>query len=433
MSKKIWYMVSIMLIAAMLLVACGPSNTGGNEVAPENTGGEEAAPAEEAPAEEAPAEEAAPVEEEPMEMEPVTVTVWHSLKDTETEGFNTIMAAFQAEHPNVTFDVLFVPFDDLRNKYETAAATGGGPDLLIGGDDWGPPLFDALLVADVSDVAVENINAAAMNVGTYKEAQVGLPYVLKGVLLYRNTAVQAEAAADFDDLVAKAAAATVDDTFGALLEIGAFFSYGHLYAQGGALMTPAGDPAFNTAEGVAWLNQLAKFQEMGADSWYNDNDINLFKEGKVGWVIDGSWNLGDFSASLGDDLAIDAWPTGLSGFVQTGMIYLNANSTGDNADTAKAFMGFLLSAEAQAAFYAADDAFIPSNTTVEVTDPLRLQALDAFADGVGWIVLPEMGAYWGPMETAILSVVNEGADPAAVLQAAEESVLPAIEEIRAGQ
>jgi arabinogalactan oligomer/maltooligosaccharide transport system substrate-binding protein len=366
------------------------------------------------------------------EIDPVTITLWHSLKVTETEGLNNIMSAYQEQNPNVSFEVLFVPFDDLRNKFETAAATGEGPDLLIGADDWGPPMFNAQLVADISDVDASEINAAALSVGQYKSAQVGLPYVLKGVVLYRNKAVQSEAATDFADMVAKAEAATSGDTFGALLEVGAFFSYGHLYAGGGALMTAEGDPAFNTAEGVAWLEQLGTFVELGADSWYGDNDINLFKEGKVGWVIDGTWNLGDFSAALGDDLAIDPWPAGLSGFVQTGAIYLNFNTTGDTATAAKDFLGYLMTSEAQADFYAADGAFIPSNVNVEVDDPLRLAALEAFSDGVGWIVLPEMGGYWGPMETAIRSYLDEGTDPAEALQTAEDSVTPAIEEIRGG-
>lgn len=390
MTKKTWSLLGILVVAMLLLTACGG---GGQAVSGK-------------------------------------IILWHSLKDTETAGLNTIIENFKVENPDTEFEVLFVPFDDLRNKYETAAATGGGPDLLIGGDDWGPPMYDALLIADVSDVDVSDINEAAMNVGSYKDVQVGLPYVLKGVVLYRNQSIIAEPAGSFAELKDAAEAATSGDTYGALLEIGAFFSFGHLYGLGGALMTPEGDPAFNTAEGVAWLEMLQDFKALGADNWYNDNDINLFKEGKVGWVIDGTWNLGDFSNSLGDDLVIDPWPTNMSGFVQTGMIYLNANTTGDNLAAAKAFMGYLLSAESQAAFYEADGAFIPSNTTVEVTDPLRNQALEAFSGGTGWIVIPEMGAYWGPTETAILSVLEGEAEPAGSLVAAEEAVNAALVDIR---
>lgn len=394
MTKKSWSLIGILLVAMLLLSACG----GGGA-------------------------------------EPVSgkIVLWHALKDTETAGLNTIIENFKVDNPDTEFEVLFVPFDDLRNKFETAAATGGGPDLLIGGDDWGPPMFNALLIQDVSDVEVSDINEAAMSVGQYKGAQVGLPYVLKGVVMYRNQSIIAEPASNFADLKDKAEAATSGDTFGALLEIGNFFSFAHLYALGGALMTPEGDPAFNTPEGVAWLEMIKDFYALGADAWYTDNDINLFKEGKVGVVIDGTWNLGDFSNSLGDDLVIDPWPSDMSGFVQTGMIYLNANSTGDNLEASKAFMAYLLSADAQSAFYEADGAFIPSNTTVEVTDPLRNQALAAFEGGTGWLVLPEMGAFWGPTETAMKTALETDDDLATLLSTAEQAVIDAVAEIRAGQ
>lgn len=405
MKNKLFGLLALLVIASLVLAACG---------------GTPAAPAADQPAADAPTPDET-VADPPAE--PVTITLWHSLKDSETAGLTQIINAFTATNSNVTFDILFVPFDDLRNKFETAAATGEGPDLLIGADDWGPPMFDALLIADVSDVPTDNVNAAALAVGQYNGAQVELPYVLKGVVLYRNTAIQPEPASSWEDLKAKAEAATSGDTYGALLEIGNFFSFAHIYGLGGALMNADGTPAFNTEAGAAWLAMLADFKALGADSWYTDNDINLFKEGKVGWVIDGTWNLASFTESLGADLAIDPWPAGMSGFVQTGAIMLSANTDEMTASYAKDFMGFLLGAEAQALFYASDDAFIPSNSTVAVDDPLRNQALIAFGDGTGWIVLPAMGSYWGPTETLIKSVIDEGADPVEALNAAEQAVI----------
>src|SRR5690606_30874039 len=181
-------------------------------------------------------------------------------------------------------------------------------------------------------------NEAALSVGQYNGAQVMLPYVLKGVVLFRNIAIQPEPASSWDDLVATAQAATSGDTYGALIEVGSFFSYGHLYGLGGALMNADGSPAFNTPQGIEWLEQQLTAVELGADAWYNDNDVALFKEGKAGWIVDGTWNLGDLAASLGDDLAIDAWPAGMSGFVQTGAIFLNYNAEGARAAAAKDFI-----------------------------------------------------------------------------------------------
>jgi len=41
-----------------------------------------------------------------------------------------------------------------------------------------------------------------------------------------------------------------------------------------------------------------------------------------------------------------------------------------------------------------------------------------------------MNAYWAPMQTALLSVFDEGADPAEALTQAEESIRAAVEDIR---
>ncbi len=54
----------------------------------------------------------------------------------------------------------------------------------------------------------------------------------------------------------------------------------------------------------------------------------------------------------------------------------------------------------------------------------------AFEEGVNYPVIPEMNAYWGPMETAMRSVFDEGVDPRTALQNAYESIINAVAEMR---
>jgi maltose-binding protein MalE len=362
-----------------------------------------------------------------------TITLWHAWKESEIVALNEVIAAFQAEYPDVKFDVLYVPFEDLRGKYETAAATGGGPTVLIGAADWGPALFDAELVADVSGFAttefLRTINAAALGAVKYKGALVGLPQTIKGVVMYRNTSIIAAAPATFDDLVAAAKAATQGDVVGADLEYGFFFAAAHLNGVGGLLMNDKGDPLFNDEKGVEWLNLLNSFKEAGPTEYYTDNDVNLFKAGKAGIIIDGTWNMTALAEAIGaDNLAIDPWPKSLSGYVQTENIYLNANASGDDQAASWKFMEFFLSPEAQALLVKAGH--IPAVAGVEIADPLLRQAVEAFAGGTAFPVIPEMGAYWGPMDTALKSVFDEGANPAAALQQAYNSVVAKVAEMR---
>jgi arabinogalactan oligomer/maltooligosaccharide transport system substrate-binding protein len=265
----------------------------------------------------------------------------------------------------------------------------------------------------------------------YKDAIVGLPLGLKGVVLFRNQAIVPEAPTDFEDLVAKATAATAGDVVGADLERGFFFSAAHLNGLGGQLMSPEGDPLFNDEKGVEWAELLNRFTEAGPAEYYTDNDINLFKQAKAGMIIDGSWNMNDIAVAIGEDnLKVDLWPAGMSGYVQNDNIYMGANSEGDNQSATWALMKYLLTPDAQKLISENNKGYIPSVAGVEVPDRLRQEVVAAFEGGTAFPVIPEMGAYWGPMDTALKSVFDQGSDPAGALTAAEEAINAAIVEIR---
>ena len=428
MKKSLFSLLALLVVLSLIVTACGPTAEPTQPPAAEPTT-EEAAP--EATAEEPVAEPT--VEEEAMPALAGTITLWQSWKEEEIAVLNKVIEAFQGMYPDVQFDVLYVPFDDLRGKFETAAATGGGPTVLIGAADWGPALYDAELVADVRGFTnapfLASINEAALGAVKYKGALIGLPETIKGVVMFRNTDIIAEAPATFDDLVAAAQAATQGDVVGANLERGFFFSAAHLDGIGGQLMDRDGNPMFNDEKGVEWLNLLNSFSDAGPTEYYTDNDVNLFKAARAGIIIDGTWNMAGLAEAIGaDKLAIDPWPTPMSGYVQTENIYLGTNVEGDDQAASWAFMEFFLSPEAQALLTEAGH--IPAIAGVEVTDPLMSQAVTAFAGGAAFPVIPEMGAYWGPMDTALQSVFDEGADPAAALSQAYNSVSAAVAEIR---
>ncbi|MDH7486195.1 MAG: extracellular solute-binding protein [Anaerolineae bacterium] len=423
MKKTVWVLVALVVVAGLPVAGCARATPQPTPVP---------VPVEEKAPEPTAVPEAAGLKS--------TVTLWHAWNENEIESLNDVIAAFQAGNPGVQFDVLYVPFDELSGRFETAAAAGGGPALLIGAAGWGPAFYDAGLIADVGGMAGEafrrTINPAALSAVRYKGALVGLPQAVKGVVMYRNKNIIAEAPATFEELVAAARAATVGDTVGADLEYGFFFAAAHLDGIGGALMDENGDPLFNDARGVEWLNLLNSFKEAGPTEYYTDNDVSLFRAGKAGIIIDATWNMAGLARAIGaQNLAIDPWPAygdgHLSGYVQTENIYMSANAVGDAQAAAWAFMEFFLSPQAQALL--ADPAkagHIPAVLGVEVADPLIAQAAAAFAGGVPFPLIPEMDAYWEPMDTALRSVLDEGADPTAALQRAFDSITAAIAEIR---
>jgi len=431
MSKKLWSLISITLIAAMLLAACGTPTPAQPTKPVVETKIVEATTAPEATTK--------PPEAMPTEVKPTfagKITLWHGWKENEIASLNDVIAAFQAKYPDVQFDVLYVPFDDLRGKFETAAATGAGPTVLIGASDWGPALFDASLVADLKGMAttdfLQTINPAALKAVNYREALIGLPETLKGVVMFRNKKIIANAPATFDELVTAATAATQGDVVGADLERGFFFSAGHLLGMGGQLMDDKGNPLFKDISGIQWIDFLKRFSEAGPTEYYTDNDVNLFKAGKAGIIIDGTWNGASLAEAIGaDNLVVDPWPKKMSGFVQTENIYVSANVTGDDQKVAWEFLKFFLSPDAQALLADPKKAgHIPSVTGVNVTDPLLKQEVIAFEGGVAFPVIPEMGAYWGPMDTALKSAFDQGTDSVAAISKAYNDVSAAVATIK---
>jgi ABC-type glycerol-3-phosphate transport system substrate-binding protein len=369
-----------------------------------------------------------------------TITLWYSWDDPYAPALLRRIAAFQKLYPEVQFDVLYVPGLDLRSSFEAAAAEGGGPTLLIGPAEWGPPLYDKGWLAEMdppSDL-LNTLNPAGVQAARYKDVLVGLPLHIKGVVLYRNKTIIPKAPASFEELVNLSKAATQGDILGADLDRGFFFSAGHLYGLGGKLMTPDGEPAFNNEKGIAWLNLLSSFDQAGPTEYFTDNDLNLFKAGRVGLIIDGTWNRNDLAEAIGpENLAIDQWPLygdgTLSGFVQSENIFLTAQAQGEDKSVSQMFAEFLLSPESQNAL--AEVGYIPvinaspvnpAYTKLDIPDSLVFQAMQAMVDGAAYPVNPELSLYTSPMDIALKSVFYEGVAPAQALQTASDAISEAV-------
>ncbi len=365
------------------------------------------------------------------------VSLWYSWNESETEALVEVIENFQALHPKVKFDVLYVPFDDLEAKYESAVEEQSGPSILLGPAQWGPSLFDKDNIQDiskfVSNELLLSINPAAIDEVRYRSGLIGLPYAMEGVLLFRNKELISEAPVTYDELVADSLAATQGGEVGAYLDRGVFFSGAHLNGIGGQLADKDGNPSFNNEKGIEWLGLLESFEGAGPTEFNGNQDIELFKEGKVGFIIEGSWNTALFAEAIGSEsLSIDPWPeyrTGhLSGYIQTENLYLNANLQEPDHLLAMAFLEFFLKRGTQLTL--SKVGFIPAISDTQVIDPFIQQAMQAFDLGTAYPVFPDVGVYWQPIEEAMVSVFDGDVDPGLALQQANDIIMSRLEEMR---
>jgi arabinogalactan oligomer/maltooligosaccharide transport system substrate-binding protein len=366
-----------------------------------------------------------------------TISIWHSWDEPQVPTLVQAIADFQASYSDVQFDVLYVPIQDLQARFEADAREGGGPAILIGPAEWGPHLYDSGLLADLTpdmDTELQNrLNPAALGEGQYHGAMIGLPYTIQGVVLYRNRDLIQKLPATFNEAITLAQLATQGDRVGAIFERSFFFSGAHLLGIGGQWMDANGDPDFVDERGLAWVELLRSFELAGATEFQNDRDLEAFKNGTVGYIIDGTWNMNALAEAIGaGSLGIDPWPAveggNLSGFVQAQDLFLNAAVSEETHLAAWKFMEYFLSPKVQSAL--AQTGEIPAANGVDVGDPLMAQAMSALSGGSAYPIDPAFSVYETPMNVA-LRTIFEGTDPNAALQAASDSIAKKLNELRA--
>jgi ABC-type glycerol-3-phosphate transport system substrate-binding protein len=363
-----------------------------------------------------------------------TISIWHSWDEASVPALVQIISEFQQQYPNVLFDVLYVPAEDLQARFAEETRAGSGPTLLLGPAEWGPPLYDDGLIENLSGlVSAERLaalNQPALGEGIYAGATIGLPVSLQGVVLYRNKDIVTISASTYDELVTLAQTSTQGEVIGAILERSFFYSGGQLEGVGGQLMDANYMPAFNDQRGLAWIEMLSRFEEAGPPNDFSDEDLERFKQGNVGWIIDGTWNMHSLAAAIGPEkLAIDPWPGyedgRMAGYVMAENVYLSDAAPPETRAAALRFIDYLLSPEAQT--HLAEVERIPAVSGVAITDPITgpliAQAMAALAGGAIYPPVPQTTYYNLNLEIALRSIFIDGVEPAQALQTAEDAIL----------
>jgi arabinogalactan oligomer/maltooligosaccharide transport system substrate-binding protein len=417
----------VTLLAAFSLMAAQCAGTGATEPAsavPEAQPTE--GPAEtEVAATEAPAETEAAVTEAPAG-EAVTISVWHGYIETEEATFSQAVSDFMSANPNITIDVLAVPFQELQNKFQTEVAAGGGPTLVTGPQDRMAGYAEAgLLSTLLEDLEfLDPLVDAAVEGGRIDGELYGIPLNNKVVAMFYNTSMVDTPPEDFDQLLQMAAengmALTADwfhnymwaPTFGAQ-----FFDENYKVV----VDSPEG------AEAYSYFKQVCESEGVTCDA--NDGDMDtLFRQGEVAFRLQGPWASGDFIADLGEEnVAVTNIPQ-IPGqdfphpWNQSEMISMNVDATDQERAAALDLIEYLVSADVQKMFLEQAN-WIPANETVDTTaNPVVGGFLDQVPYSDPFPVAPELGATWDPMQNAITKILEEVATPEEALSEAAQVI-----------
>lgn len=326
------------------------------------------------------------------------VTFWHAYAtgSAEEAALTAILEQAKTDMPNVTINVLQVPFNDIYNKYRTDVASGGGPDMFIAPNDSLGDDARAGLLADITELASGKL-------GDYTQLSIdgmsvdgklyGVPESLKAVALWYNKDLIDTPPATTDELKALMEGGTpVALSYGCYHHYGFFGSFGgKIFDDNWKVIADQG----GVADAMAYLNEL--YQISVENGWpKNDSDgLAPFTEGQMAIITNGNWAMGDYRKALGDKLGVAALPSGPGGaatpLLGVDGFYFNPNST--NLESALEVALYLTGKDAQTAMMN-EAGHVPANTTVEVTDPLIQGLLTAFETAYVRPQVPQLGNYW---------------------------------------
>jgi arabinogalactan oligomer/maltooligosaccharide transport system substrate-binding protein len=449
MIKKLWMLLSILMIAAFVLTACGPQAAQPTEApaAPTEVPPTAAPAATEVPPTEAPAPTEAPPTEAPMAA--VTIQLW--TKEGEADGglqfVQGLTDQYSAMHPEVTFEVINKEVETLREDFQTASLAGAPPDLLWTVSDHAGPFTAADLIVpvdymfDLSAYVDSAVAAVVLDGQTW-----GVP-ISNGnhlMLLYNKDLVP-EPPQTTDELITMAKAITSGDTYGLVYnQTEPFWLVPWLGGFGGKVFADDGvTPTLNTPEMVATLQFLHDIKYVDkivpAESDYNGADA-LFKEGIAGMIINGDWSLGDYKTTFGEKLGVARIPevtaTGLWPAPYTSGVFFMIPKGLDETKLAviKDFVEFTTNEENQLAMVTTLTRLpalkVALDNELITSDPILAGSAEQMTVGTPMPTVLEMRCNWDAMKPemqAVLADQKSAEDAAAAMQSAADTCITTLD------
>jgi len=360
--------VSLLLIVTMVLVTCGPT----------------AVPT---------AKPTEPAAVQPTAAPEKVTLLWGFWGSPEEKASHEQVAqAYMKEHPNVTFEYMFAPWDDYFTKLKTVWAGGDAtaiPDVLF---LWPTPSYAAKGVLENLQPYIEksgyNLDdywPYLLDSARYNGAVYGLPRDIEAHALYYNKKLFDEASVAYptdawtwDDLMAAAEKLTKKDANGRVSQYALGMEGGKwpiwVGQAGGMVLDDLSNPSkctLDTPEAMKGLQFFYDLMDKGyairsATLSQQGGDAGVFDTGQVAMIIQNSSRVSGFNANanLDYDVAAVPIPAGGQRWDMNGGAAWVMSAGGDNKETAWEFLKWLQSAGGGESIYTKNGEIFPALQSV---------------------------------------------------------------------
>ncbi len=415
-NKTLWGLV-LMMSLALFLAACAPEREGAEEAT--NNGGEEGNTETEG------SEEAE---------KPEKLVVWVNDEDI-AEDVATQMFDKYTEETGIEIEYKRVAIPDQVQELALAGPTGDGPDLFFQPQDsLGDIVAQGLAVPiEYTDEEKGQFTDVAMEAFTYEGGIYGAPVAIETYFTFYNKSLIDEVPETIDDVLAMSKELTdaSKDQYGFLVSPEFYYLYSFMNAYGGYVfgqedgVYDATDIGLDNEGSIEGLKKYKEFIDAGVLPKTLTVDVldGLFKEGKVGMVVSGPWNMPIYKEALGEDLATAPLPKmngeiapSFSG-VKSWLVSYFSESPEWAADLAK----FMTNDENSQLYYDVTGELPPRPEILDaVEDPIYAGYTEQVPHGTLMPNIPEMNPVWD-MDIAI-ELINNGSDVESAVKDTVQSI-----------
>lgn len=386
--------------------------------------------------------------------DPDSLTLWHSWGGAELATLKTVVSQFEALHPGLDVMALQIPHDTLLDKYTRSSAANGGPDILIGDNDWSGKLSEAGLILPIFDESAAASGSpplfprkdealfspqtlAALRVG---DAIYAWPESVETVVLYYDKRWIPRPPATVAQMLQMASAAHVPDGYGLVFNTDFYYFAGYFFGGGGQIFGPERQVDVDTPAGVSMLGWLAA--TVNAPGVLGTHDYgkadSLYKQGKAGMILNGPWALADYQKALGPELGVAPLPV-LSAtrparpWIGVKCLMVNSDIDAVHRKLATEFLRFVDEPEVQAEL-SRGCGHIPAVLGVPLAKGSPLDVFERQArTGTPKSADPHLAVIWDPMNRAIQETLERRHSPADALKRTQALIDAQLAELESNQ
>jgi len=372
-----------------------------------------------------------------------TLTVWTTFQDQSLDWLREQAASFTAGF-GVDVEIVRLEVNELKQQALLSAPQGEAGDIFVGvpHDQIGEMAVGGIL-ADMTGYAtaayLDDLSDQARLGYTVRGRLYGLPMFVEGPALVVNNDLVPDVPDTYEDTMQLAAELTTADTFGFMAELTNFyFSYAWLHTYGGFVFardasgslvpSDVGLDNEGAVRGAEALKELRFGLDLIPSGTTFDVANGLFVDGALAMIYTGPWSIPQYQ-DAGLNVSVVPVPpladgTPFSGFM--GVQGALVNQFSDLKVEAANFAKWLTRTDAQVSLARLSGRIPASKSALEQVqdDPIIAGFGAALLNAEPMPNIPEMGAVWAPMGTALTTITDSaGSDVSAALTQAVDEIL----------